>query len=619
MHIQGNGFRPGKKSWVVASLLGVGLLGAQALPANVKMPFADWSSIARSHPVSPTAPETGDHVQQWIGPDRQAIQLVVKEPHPTAGAPTITLGPVASGADATPVFQAALEQARVAHAGRLVIPEGRYEFNDPGNSAEAQWLIGHVADLTIEGSGATLIFHGAQPGILIRSSQRVKLNGLTVRYGERLSSLARTVEGRDGRRLVVDRSDPVDSSFAVRYITEYDPAAHRWIKGGARLIFAPDNAKMPPPHLVAPQTYASPSFATLPAGRTFLVLHHYYEGPAILIKDVVGQAASEDIVFDKIAVRGSPGMGIVVNRAGRGVAILNSVIAPPEDGSDLISSSFDAINTVTVGGDILISGNRISGQNDDAINLDTMAYKILSISLDGRSLTLDGNSRFVRQGDQLVFFDTDGSPVATSNSAAPPQIRPRGGATIMLSRAMPILRAGMVVRDATFLGGRFAVLNNEIRDCYCHGVLAQMPHGLISGNTFEHTNFNAVRLLTNLWQWKEGVGAFNIRVSANHIADTGPDSSLKMRFGAIGAYGVAPDGLSGSPTNDYIDIVNNIIDNPAQACIAIRNTTHVHIAENHCNGDQVSASGAAEIVTQDTGNNARSANYLNGVKVQRAW
>lgn len=94
--------------------------------------FESWLENVKSGTISPAVAEPGDNQERWVAPDGRMVQLVVKTPRPLATAPTVTLPPVPAGADARPYFDRAIEKARSAKAGRLVIPKGTYLFKSLG-------------------------------------------------------------------------------------------------------------------------------------------------------------------------------------------------------------------------------------------------------------------------------------------------------------------------------------------------------------------------------------------------------------------------------------------------------------------------------------------------------
>jgi len=560
--------------------------------------FTNWSAIARAQPVSPATAVSGDHVLNWTGPDGQAVNLVVKEPSPVQGAPTVTVGYVAPGADARPAFDAAVAQAISTGAGQLVIPAGTYTFLTLGYASLGHWVIRGLHDVTINGTGATLVFTQNTTGVYIAGSQRLKLTGVNINYSMPLASLA-TVTSQGGQNvLVVDPAYPMTSGIQIGHVSDYNPATHEWVQGGKRLYFPTGSSTAPV--YIGNQTFTSSAFRTLTPGESMIAFHHYYGGVAVTVKDIAGQSQSQDIILDGIGIHGGPGMGVVATKMLRGFALLNSHITPPPDGSSLVSTEYDAVHTLAVSqGDILIQNNTISGNGDDGVNFDSPVQSVMNVSADGLTIQITNYSRFYNQGDNVAFFDTTGTMIGQATLATQPVSIGNSNVQVTLNAAVPGVVPGMAMRDANQLPARVAMINNTVSDCQCHGVLVEIPHGWVSGNQFNNTAFNAVRLITNVGQWNEGVGAFNELFQNNTISNTGPDSSLAFPFGAISVYGVASGStVSSSPMNDYINIASNTVSNTAQACIAVASALDVTVQGNTCSANNLKSPGQPAIVVQ---------------------
>jgi len=549
--------------------------------ANGDKSFDEWTAIAVAQPVSPASAEAGDLVRQWTGPDGRPIKLVVKLPRVRANAAAVQVAPVPPGEDARPYFDDALARVRAQSAGKLVIPPGNYTFKTLGANGRGHWVLANLSDLDVEGAGATLWFTQNQPGLVITQSKRLRIHGLAFDYTLLTSSVG-TIANRGGENvLAIDPKYPVGAWDAVYYLSEYDAQRAQWVQGGQRVILPPGS---PTPAVYAGnQTYTSAAFKNIKAGKTVVVFHHWYGGQALKIDDSPGPGQAEDIVIDGVSVRSAPGMGILAYGLKRGLAILNSTVAPRGDGSRPVSSEYDAIHMQYAGGDILIEGNRLSGQGDDGINLNNPMHPIVSIAADGRSLVLSTYSRFISAGDSLAFFDDSGAYLGQARVTDKPKALGGLNNQVSLDRPIPGLTDRSVARDIALIGSRFVVANNTVEACNCHGLLVQLPNGLVEGNTFRNLNYNAVRLLTNVGPWKEGVGAFNVAVRRNTISGTGIDSSLPLPWAAISAYGGGRGNqVSKSPVNRYLDISDNTISDTRQGCVTIASSRDVKVSGNTC-------------------------------------
>jgi hypothetical protein len=544
--------------------------------------FQKWVALATAYPTSPVVAEAGDQSITWVAPNKQDVHIVVKIPHPSKSAPTITLDNVPSGVDARPYFETALARVKAQKAGQLVIPRGTYTFSSLNSDKLGHLVIRDLSDVTIDGGGSTFVFTQNSPGIYLTSNRRLKLTRLKIEYSLRMASLGQIRATPAGNQLVIDPQYPVTASDAITYLTEYDTATKNWVKPPQRVIITPGSST--PAVFIGGQTFTSASFKQVTPGKTFVAFHQWYGGVAIEVSDIAGTTTSQDLTLDDITIRSGPGMGILAYGMERGLAIINSTIAPKVDPLSLISTEYDAIHILIAGGDVIIADNKISGQGDDGINFSAAMHPVVSSSSNGIDVVLSAYSRFIRTGDTLAFFNASGDFIGKSEVAS---MKSLGGINnaITLTDAITGLTSTSVARDLRLSNSRYAIQRNTISNCHCHGVLLEAPYGLVTDNTISGIAYNAIRLVTFVGSFNEGLGAFDVDVSGNTIADTGPDSSMKLPWGAITAYGVTPNNVVATfPVNGDITISKNRISDVAQGCITVLSSRRATIGENTCDG-----------------------------------
>jgi hypothetical protein len=608
---------PYRVSWTRRSMaLLLSLFGA--LPASADQDagrdddsFDQWVRLATTTPRSDVTADAGDRVANWQAPNNQSVHIVIKSPHPRSGAAIVTMNPVSAGVDARPSFEDALARVRAENAAKLIIPAGEYTFASTSPDALGHLVIRGLHDVVIDGGGSTLVFSQNAVGLYLTSNQRIKLTNLKLTYSLHMASLGQIKSTPQGNELAIDPRYPVTESDAVTYLSEYDPWTRNWVRLPQRVIVPPGSKD--PIIYAGNQTYQSPSLRLASPGKTFVVFHHWYGGNVIEISDLAGQAQSEDLTFDGITILSGPGMGIVAYGMRRGLAIVNSRIAPDTDSSSVVSTEFDAIHVLLSGGDVIISDNVISGQGDDAINFSGLAQPVLAVDSQGTKMTLGAYSRFIQSGDALALFDSNSSFIGQVNVV---QIRALGGLNNEITLAAPIARIAeaTVVRDLRLINSRYLIQRNKILNCHCHAILAEAPYGLIDDNTISGTAYNPIRLLTSVGPFKEGFGAFDVIVSKNNIAGTGADNSIRMPWGAISAYGVARGNTpSSSLVNSSLEIVNNRINEPSQGCITIMSSQNVTVSDNTCDRRQPpSASPTAAISVRNSTGVVIARNRLGG-------
>lgn len=543
--------------------------------------FVEWVRLASRETVSPATAEAGDIGKRWTAPDGREVQLVVKRPRARTDAPVVTMAAVGPEEDARPAFDAAIAEVRARGAGRLVIPRGLYRFKSIARLGTGHALIENLADLTIDGRGATFLFALNQPGLFITQARRVAVLGLTLDSALHITSAA-TVVARNGQNLlVIDRDFPVGEKDPVHYISEYDIDAGKWLQGGQTLILDPGSTKTPAVFL-GEQTYTSAAFQRLRPGTRALVYHYWYGSPSIRLHGVPGAAQNEDIVFDGLTIHTSPGFGIFAYGMRRGLAVINSTIAPRPGDRLPISTTYDAIHIIGGSGDVQIAGNRIAQHGDDAINLDSAVNPVVSVSADGRTLRLGKHSRLLAQDDEMAFFDRTGRHLGVARISARPKPLENGDHEVLLDHAVPGVAAHSVGRSLSLLSSRFDVSGNTIEDCGCHALVAQVPNGLIENNTMRNLAGNAIRLRADVGYWGEGVGAFNVAVRRNTIVNSGIDRAAMAPWSAITVYGGAQGGAAVFPVNGNIQIADNVVRGAQQGCITVSAAVGVQVLRNQC-------------------------------------
>lgn len=607
-----------KPAVFVGKLLFAGLLAASQTSgmAQATELFNTWTGLAAEKAVSPIIPQASDLQREWTAPDGRNVKVVVQQPRTPASPLSVVLPSVSADQDARPVFEAALAQVRAKGASRLVVPPGRYVFrttvqSGPPAVVPAHLLLQDLDDVTIEGAGATLVFMKDAHGLLVRGSRRLKLSGLTLDYGLRTNSIGTVLKVGTETRVKINAAFPVTSADAAYYLTEYAPLTKTYPFNAARVILPPGSST--PAVYAGSQTYTSTAFGTLAADRTVTVKHQWYGGNAIRIDDNPQPRQSEDVSIDRVNINAAPGMGIVVYGLKRGLAITNSSIVPRADGSNPLSVNYDAIHVLMSGGDMLITGNRISGQGDDAINLNAPVHTLTRVEDGGRSVVLGKYSRFIAAGDKLAFFDAQGQFLGQRQVAAAPV--PLGGLDhrVTLDKPLDAAWSVNVARNLGLLGSRYVVANNVIERCYCHGLLAQLPNGLVESNTFQDIGRNAIRLLTDVGQWNEGVGAINVIVRSNKILRTGGDPAGVVPWAAISVYGGARGAkLATVPVNRNVRIVSNTIQNVPQGCITVASSVSVVVRDNQCTDTNQSAPKTAGLLVLQASDVEMVANTLSG-------
>ncbi len=536
----------------------------------------EWQRMVIEQSVSPVKAGSGDLAYDWTDARGVGARVVVRRPVMAQHPYVVSVSPVAG--DNGPALQAAIAKLRQQKGGALRLAPGRYDIRSP-------LVLQALSDVVIDGPGAIFHFLNWGDGIQIMESQRVVLQGLTIRYAKPAVIFGTVVMRGMTPELVLDRQDSAQpSNMQVYQMSVFDVAQKRYLPDSLRIINGPAGKTW---RRAPGQGYTSPDLTTVPAGSKIALKLSYYKGAAIRIADQGRAIASEDIVIDGVKITNSAGMGIAVNDMGRGLAIIRSNIGPAATDSHPVGIAFDAIHISASGGDILIRQNKIQGSGDDAINI---ASPILDVGAGQgeHSVRLQWQAGQVAAGSRFAFFDEKLRYIRTG-SVVDRQRRGSDGSALLWFD-IPVNKGPNVrfARDLSRLSNRYAVIDNDIGRCECHGILAQAPNGIIRVNRFVQTRFNAIRLLTSS-SWQEGAGANNVVVERNVVRDTGGDARRGQVWAAISVYGELRDSSNATGTvvsrdilNQRIRIAENDIADVDQGCVSVASSAHVTIRGNRC-------------------------------------
>lgn len=536
-----------------------------------------WRALATAAPVSPVAGDPDVLRESWVAPDGSTASVAVALPRAKPGGLVVQVVP---GKDDAATIKAAAARLRAAGGGVLAMAPGLYRI--PVTPDRPGMTLQGLRDVTIAGNGAIVQFDGWGRGVVIRNSSRVAIRGLSFGYAQP-AVLAGTVR-RNAAAMLVDFDDgqQLPSVGAKAYQLSVLFGAQGLYGGGrSRYIFYRDPRALTP---AGGRRYAIEGLtAPLPDGTRVAVKLTAYLGSALIVGDSPGQPASNDIVFDHVTVRNSPGMGLFVERMGRGLAVVASHFGVP--GASAATIAYDGLHVSGAAGDILLRDNQITRTGDDAINLASPLFEASAAPQGPLTVRLRGGG--LSPGAEAALFDAGLSYLAHGTVTAREMV-PGPGAVARVQIAASGFPAAKVryVRDLGLLGNRYAIVNNAIGACECHAILAQGPNGLVRGNRMADTGFNAIKVVTSAF-WKEGAGAQNLIVEDNMIAGTGEDVRRDIVAAAIMVYAEGadtPPGLLPIPVHAGLILRRNQIAGRVQGCISIASAVDVAIERNACGG-----------------------------------
>ena len=447
-----------------------------------------------------------------------------------------------------------------------------------------------VADLDIDFSGSTVDFTAPVIGIWILESERLRLRNVTFDYPSLpIASLGTIVADPDNpghNALVIDTKYPAHDRFQggpvqIQAVDAWDDStvdppgvfdANAVNPYETYFIFG--NAPQPTyvgKTRAGAQTFSCKScnfhnsatdptcsffsgcanFDNFARGSRVVVRHYTYNGFAILVN------WSQDIDFDHVTLRTSPGMGIALSSNGgyRGFRIANSEIkrAPGR----VVSTSSDAINIGT-NADVLLENNEIAYQGDDSINIHSITGTVSSAA--GAKIGVAAvcspdpmDNPIV--GDELAFFDENFLYKATAGVVATNGQTCATTLQLTLDHAIPGLNAASNFLDLTQnASARYLIRNNSMHDCRCHGAFAFAPYGSIDHNLMYGDSAGSIALAAGAGN---GPGPTNLVIANNTMSFPGQGSQYN---GAIEVFAGDVNGsiLSGAAF-EKIAITDNVL------------------------------------------------------------
>ena len=288
-------------------------------------------------------------------------------------------------------FQRIISVCKSRQAKVLVLDNGRYDIWPEGairkevfitnTSTEQECpskektfgvLFEDMEGLTIEGNGATLMFHGKLTMISFMHCRNMVLRNLHVDF-ERPGGSEMTVCKVDENGVVVKFHR--DSRYVISqgriflvgegwktnkpHCIEYDPRSERFFYSAAWQTLSQSTAVEVEPGVIR---FETPAQFKPQIGNVLTVRD--------IIRDQVGFLIYESsgILFENVGVHYMHGLGIV-GQYSRDITMKNVSCAPVEGSGRILASSADFMHFSGCSGKISVVGCRFMGAQDDAINV----------------------------------------------------------------------------------------------------------------------------------------------------------------------------------------------------------------------------------------------------------
>lgn len=484
--------------------------------------------------------------------------------------------------DSTAAFQKVIAALPLVNA-RLRIPPGKYRFEA---SHEPIFQFKKIDDLVIEGEGAILLLTGNTPAFFFDNCSRITVSGITVEWPRPPFSqgIIQQVANREFT-VKIDPRYPVTGKEPIKTVGEYDPDLRLPMRDGVDQYYGIRSVS-----LVAEQTLRIEMEHPIALHRsaTVVLRHPVYGANVFEIFQCHG------VQFDGVTLHASPGMGILAN-SGSGFEFNKLRVLPTPGTNRLLSLNADAVHLSNCSGAISFSNCEFEGMGDDAINIKSTYYKIVSSSDSTAALQWKLDSEYLpKPGTLLEIVDA-----ATQVPVGHVRVLPRsdqqtdGIINVQLVELDHSIRPeGLFACDAR--KGSTTIIHN----CNFGGNRARaiLVHNdaKIYRNRFYGQSLPAILLSADTSEWMEGPLVRDIEIFDNQF-DFNYYGSMENRRGAI-TIDTSEDAhqLDTLPTRVYrnISIHDNQFTNSCGCAIFAARTSGLSLMRNTFKESSVMADAA---------------------------
>ena len=453
--------------------------------------------------------------------------------------------------NAGPAIRSALEACRERNARVLLFDSGRYDIW-PEGAERREWfisntstekecpskvktigvLIENMENLTVEGSGADLVFHGKMITVAVAHSRNILLRDLHIDFERpgmsemtvtEVSPEGTTVEFHPDTRYDIDSAGQIHLygegwRSNVFHCIEYSPEndhlnySRAWdsLRSSKAVEIAPRKVRFATPAGFRPAT-----------GHKFQVRD--------IIRDHVGVFLfeSSDIELRDMNVHYMHGLGIV-SQYTRNITMQNVICAPREGSGRLVASSADFMHFSGCSGRIGIFDCRFDGAQDDPINVHGTNLRIVGRPA-GNKLRLRfmhgqsyGFNAFFER-DSVAFVNAE--TMQRTSYATVKRVRRLSDreVEVTLDRKAP----DDIILNRDCLENISCTPQVEIRRCFfthtnTRGTLMTTPRRVvIADNTYVRTGMSAILIEGDAEGWYESGPVCDVLIENNTFIDCG--------------------------------------------------------------------------------------------------
>jgi hypothetical protein len=454
------------------------------------------------------------------------------------------------GRDDTQAVIAAVSSCRKLDRPTLVFPKGRYDFfagANPGDSNHAI-VLDRLANLTIDGQGSTLVFHGITGCFLARACQALAIRNLAIDWDRPPFSQGKVLSvtsDHKGFDIQIDAAYPVTGKEPIKAFMEYDPQTRLPLRAGVEAYDAVAGASLVRPQLLRVRL----SRPVLVKPGVLLVLRH-----VVYAHNAFDLVECSNVEYDSVAVYTCPGMGLWARNCQN--IRLSRVQIRPGSGRPM-STTADATHFNTCKGTIDVFDCLFEGMGDDALNACSFYYTVTR-RFDARMIEV----RCEKPGRPAPRFDPgDRLEFSRPNTLIPhaeavvrsASVNPQtGAARIEFQDPLPpSLFESDLVANVSWVP-RLHVSRCTVRGNRARGFLIQVRDALVENNLFQNCSGAGIHVTCDARDWFEAMATRRVVIRNNTFE--GCNNGAAKNHGVISVFALLRRNTN-APTGVHRDVL----------------------------------------------------------------
>ncbi|MFJ7936079.1 discoidin domain-containing protein [Sporosarcina sp. NPDC096371] len=461
-----------------------------------------------------------------------------------------------SGLDAGPAVQQAIAAAKeIEGPVTLNFPSGNYDFFPEGatklpyfisnTASESQnadvtktigILIKEMKDVTIEGNGSLLLFHGEMTSVVIDESEDIAIQNIQIDYSRPTTSEMEIQEvGNDYlvAKIHEDSLYQIEGNNIVwtSELGQNGVPYWKFTSGNAQVFDPKEN--------IMRRTWNPGSTATrVEEINPFLLKFNYNNKPDAKVgqiftmredvRDQVGMFIykSKDIVMEKVGMHYMHGLGVVFQYS-ENLTVDNVDFAPRAETGRVTAGFADFLQVSGGRGLIKVVDSRFSGSNDDPINVHGTHLQVVKQPAPNQIVvrfmhhqTYGFDAFFPK--DEIEFIHTDS--LTAFGGAKVTDVERKSDREILLTLDRPTpegLRTNDVVENVTWTP-EVEIRGNHFERVPTRGVLLTTRQKVvIEDNVFLRPQMSAILIANDSGNWYESGMVKDVTIRGNEFIEAG--------------------------------------------------------------------------------------------------